>query len=229
MACPESGQEEWVEIVNKTASVVSLTNWKIKDSIDSHSVAVSGTLSSYGFLIVRISSSMLNNSGDSVRLYTDTDILSDQMSFTDCKVGTSYIKIDDQWQTTTDITQGSSNQFVPLATPTVTPISSLPVENQETGIGGENFTGTEDHAISNLSDPPLDADLENTLSPQLDDILAPHTEITSESSQEARNPSQESQTSQSVFSAKSAFLLGGCSYILTAAMLAQKWYNLTSG
>lgn len=232
MACPESGQSEWVELKNQTASVLTITNWKIKDSTDTHSISVNDSIGSYGYLVVSLSSSMFNNTGDSVRLYNASGTLIDQMSYTICSPGTTFIRVNDQWQMTKHPTQGGGNEYEPIVTNTPSPKSSSDSSQKDDTESEQTETPTPS-AQRNVT--KLEFTSEDELN-SVEGTAEPELHITQDSSEEspATQSIEEPQLTVddspfvSFISQSTAFLLGGCSYILTAALLAQKWYTLTS-
>lgn len=71
MSYPAAGQPEWVELHNKCAQTVVLTDWHIDDTAGAGSspFVFSTSIPGSTFRTIYLSSSMLNNSGDSVTLY----------------------------------------------------------------------------------------------------------------------------------------------------------------
>lgn len=69
MVNPSTGNE-WIELYNNGAGSVVLDSWAIDDILDGGSSphVFSATISPYGYAVVDMSGSILNNSGDSVRL-----------------------------------------------------------------------------------------------------------------------------------------------------------------
>ncbi|MEO8581283.1 MAG: lamin tail domain-containing protein [Patescibacteria group bacterium] len=226
MACPNKDEGEWVELFNSSDSNQTIHNWKIKDSIDTHNIDVSSTISAHSYLVVHISSAILNNAGDSVRLFTDQNVLNSQMSYIDCQDGTSFILVDGSWQATQTVTPGSTNIFTPVDTPAPTtdasPSPTLFISETVSEI--PILENTVDIDLNDLFDESLIASDSTEMSSESAAILpqesTPETKIkiTSQQTEKPHN---------SVFSASTAFLLGGGSYVLSAALLAQRWYNLS--
>jgi len=70
MVAPNTGEKEWVELYNDNDFSVTLSDWYIDDIADSGSLPkeISITIGSKMYAFVELSSSVFNNSGDSVRL-----------------------------------------------------------------------------------------------------------------------------------------------------------------
>jgi hypothetical protein len=220
MACP-SEDSEWIELFNSSDHPVTLQNLKIKDNTDSRSIDVSTTINAHGYFVLRLSSSILNNAGDSVRLFSPQGVLLAQMSYTDCQAGTSFIQENNTWQATTDITPGSANRFLPLASGSVS-LTELPEVHDEETLSTASVLSQSSNTIS-LSAPEIEIKDRRIASESAIYIntLEKGTEL---------NPTAytlaETETKRH-FSLSNAFLLAGGSYVLSATLLAQKWYNLS--
>lgn len=69
MPAPSNGNPEWVELENTFDVEADLSNWLIGDaSSGRHKIAPETLIPAHGFKAVMISTSMLNNTGDSVKL-----------------------------------------------------------------------------------------------------------------------------------------------------------------
>lgn len=117
-ACPENGAEEWVELHNQSSSQASVFSWYLVDSAD-HRVELSFELEGSGFYLTTLTSPILNNSGDTLKLVNSTGVVVDQMSYTECSSQFSYISKESNWVATTSITKNMPNQFSPPPSPTV--------------------------------------------------------------------------------------------------------------
>lgn len=69
---PTTGEKEWFEIYNNSNTTVTLENWYIDDAPDEGSkpYKFSLTINPYGFGVIELQSSILNNTADSIRLLT---------------------------------------------------------------------------------------------------------------------------------------------------------------
>ena len=127
MACPETDQKEWVELYNPDPTAYQLTNWKLKDSTGNTRL-INGQLNAQSYGAFDLSSSMFNNTGDSISLETPNGLQIFSAQFGACQKGRSFVFYDEDWQETTLITKGVSNiyaspdasQEVSQTTPVVT-------------------------------------------------------------------------------------------------------------
>ncbi len=91
MIDPDEDQNEWVEIYNDNEYVVTLTDWYIDDTADSGSSPRKFTLTieskSYG--AIDLTSSVFNNSGDTVRILDASSNQKDAYEYTDSSKGKS--------------------------------------------------------------------------------------------------------------------------------------------
>ncbi|PWU24059.1 hypothetical protein C5B42_00885 [Candidatus Cerribacteria bacterium 'Amazon FNV 2010 28 9'] len=125
MACPPTGQNEWVEIVNNNNTGEDLENWEIKDSTETNKQAFSATVQAHSWYVVQIVNAMLNNSGgDTVRLVDPNGNTVESFGYNSCASDQSWSKNSSgTWQSTTP-TPGGANQF---PTPSPTPLASAPI------------------------------------------------------------------------------------------------------
>lgn len=121
MPYPEDS-DEWIEIYNTTDKVIELSNFQIDDS---EGGSKPSTFSKYQLsplqFFVYYSSSVFNNSGDSVRILQNNQVI-DSYTYPTAVKGVSFAK--DQsgnWQKTTDPTPGEENSIQLPVTPTPTP------------------------------------------------------------------------------------------------------------
>ncbi len=87
---PQTGEAEWIELYNDNNFEVSLQNWYIDDELNAGSSPklFSLTIASKSFNAITLSSSIFNNSGDSVRLLNAEKGEKDSFEF---GVGTSNL------------------------------------------------------------------------------------------------------------------------------------------
>lgn len=69
---PSSGNLEWYELQNATASSIDLTGWTIWRQVIGDSITLAGTLPAYGMLTFTAASTAVNDAGDVVVLYDAT-------------------------------------------------------------------------------------------------------------------------------------------------------------
>jgi Lamin Tail Domain len=80
LASPSSGRE-WIELYNSSAIDASLAGWKLDDGSGGsapHTLPVTETIAADGYLIIYLSSAMLNNSGDTVQLLRPDGTIADE-------------------------------------------------------------------------------------------------------------------------------------------------------
>ncbi|MBI4133741.1 lamin tail domain-containing protein [Candidatus Uhrbacteria bacterium] len=77
VSAPLSGEKEWVELYNASDVAVDLTGWKLTDLTDPQGtpaeqdlLALSGAIEPGTYLVFEVGATKLNNSGDSVGLYS---------------------------------------------------------------------------------------------------------------------------------------------------------------
>jgi len=93
--------EEWIELFNNSDETVSLENWKILDNDATHTpiiIPAGYSIDAYGYFTIEVGtfgafpftpdydgsgSYNLGNSGDEINLYSNTNILTDKVTFTD--------------------------------------------------------------------------------------------------------------------------------------------------
>lgn len=109
-ACPSNGEAEWVEVFNENDHPVILENWMIRDNTSTNKKQFTLNIASHSFGVVE-TQSLLNNSGDSVRLLNNLQIEVDGMRYEDCSPSTSYIFYDNKWLETAAPTKGSNNDL----------------------------------------------------------------------------------------------------------------------
>lgn len=108
MACPASGDTEWIELYNPHDQAKTLTNWQVRD-ISNTSKVVSTTIPAHSYGVLSWSGSLLNNTGDSFSLLDSQNRVVATASHPACKTGTSFIWHNDTWQPTNYPTKGAAN------------------------------------------------------------------------------------------------------------------------
>ncbi|NCN06574.1 MAG: lamin tail domain-containing protein [Candidatus Pacebacteria bacterium] len=95
MACPYSGQPEWIELRN-FGETISLENWLITDSTG-NTRELAGLIANDSRVVFSWSNSMLNNSGDSLLITTNLGTVVAEASYSYCKSGYSLTLNNDNW------------------------------------------------------------------------------------------------------------------------------------
>jgi hypothetical protein len=122
VACPVSGQSEWVEIVNNNNEAVTLTNWEIHDDTSTNKQAFSTNIAAHGLYVVTLTRGILNNSSDTVKLIDPDGNILESFGYNFCDSSKSWSKSSNGWFQTATQTPGFPNQFpTPSPAPTVTP------------------------------------------------------------------------------------------------------------
>lgn len=94
MACPASGQTEWVELYN-AGGAATLSNWRITDQSGNFRT-LEGTLATNSYTAFTWTGSLLNNAGDGFVITTDTGQSIDAASYEECETGKSLIRSSEQ-------------------------------------------------------------------------------------------------------------------------------------
>jgi len=114
---PDGNDEEgeYIELYNADSVNIDLTNWKLKDSLNS-TYALTGNINADEYIVVyrRESKITLNNSsGDSIKLYSPDNVLVSEVNYSKSVPGSSYSYFDaDGWQWTNLLTPGEINNIV---------------------------------------------------------------------------------------------------------------------
>jgi hypothetical protein len=110
---------EWVEIYNKGDTEVDLNDWYIEDKDSNHTITIadsntyngSTVIGAKGWLVVFMNDSVLNNTGDIVKLFNKEDKKVDSYDYTDISGSVpenkSYVRYPD----------GSKDWYDPVPTP----------------------------------------------------------------------------------------------------------------
>lgn len=117
MACPNTGDPEWVEIQNLDSSPYILNNWQLKDS-QNNSRYFSNSIPAQGFLVVAVTPAMLNNTGgDQVSIVRPDGVTTSWASYLSCEKGKSLIFSGQSWEIA-DPTPGLANPEQQVVTST---------------------------------------------------------------------------------------------------------------
>lgn len=92
MGNPETGTNEWVELYNNNDFSVELNSWHLDDEEESGSSAKKFTLTiaakSYG--VIELSSAMINNSGDTLRLLDEQKRIVNEIEYEEVEKNTTW-------------------------------------------------------------------------------------------------------------------------------------------
>ncbi len=123
MACPPSGTNEWVEIMNTNDHAVTISGWELRDATTHKVVLPEVTIPASEFQAFKLTSDIYNNTGDTVKLLDAAGTVVEAFSYTTCSSDQSWSKQITTWVQTQTITQGLANQFAD-ASPTPTPTTA---------------------------------------------------------------------------------------------------------
>ncbi|MBU0546877.1 lamin tail domain-containing protein [Patescibacteria group bacterium] len=143
-------EEEWIEIYNQNPFLVSLSGWKIEDSIgqiNTFTFPEDYQITANGFLVLnrQITKITLNNDEDTLKLIQPDGVMVEQVSFKNASLGQSYSNTkDNNWLWTSVLTPGAENI---LPTPTEielnqqSPSKPIDLTNQElASVSGQETT-----------------------------------------------------------------------------------------
>ncbi len=118
---PASGETEWLEVYNLGEAAVGLSGWTVMDASGNKENLVKENgeasasseikIEAKNFLVLETNKVSLNNTGDTIYLYSATGVLMDSVTYPSLSKK-SYARKKDgegEWQVTTDITKGISN------------------------------------------------------------------------------------------------------------------------
>ncbi len=124
---PPTGEKEKVTIFNPTLQEIDLSDWQIDDIEGGSSpINLQGQLASLSSKIIEISSAMFNNSGDSLRLLHNQQVV-EETSYSAAPKGDYWVKDkNNHWcfQSQPPVGEFQCPQPTPTPTPTPTPFPS---------------------------------------------------------------------------------------------------------
>jgi hypothetical protein len=198
-ACPEIGQQEWIELENLNSFPVSLTDWTIKDAAN-HAETINLNMGANKQVTISWANPFLNNSGDSITLINTQGEQIDSAIFEKCSSDTSYIRNNNQWQMTTDITRDQVNRYNPKitqissSTSTInkTPTSS-PTSKKEENVALDNEEDSEDNLeVKDITELDLFKSISSTYSGSLISSVAGIINMATQSSSISAIPASQS-------------------------------------
>lgn len=77
---PADGEEEWIELFNKSSNAVALDGWSLEEGSE-RKTPLSGILLSRGFFVIEKPVGNLNNTGDSIFLKDPRETIIDQVTY----------------------------------------------------------------------------------------------------------------------------------------------------
>ena len=232
MACPASGESEWVELKNTSSFTAELTDWFIKDSTESYQKKFTVSIPSNGYTTIDVSN--LNNDGDTVRLFNQASSQVASMSYSECLSGLSWMNNDGSWNQTTSVTKNASNT---LTAPTTPPSTSTPTPKPTATPKSNPTPKPSDSASPTSSKNPSTTSPTRTASNQQATLAAlpligESGEILGESTEDIPFPSSYATESASVKNDSSdkrsaivAIVIGGTLFLGIGGYFLREWYN----
>lgn len=149
---PISGQNEWVEIYNRTDNTVSLDDWYIVEG-SGKQTQLNGTIDGKSFFLVPSPSGSLNNSGDLIQLYAPTDTWID---------GVAY----GNWESATAPAASDPFSVGRDATGTFVEMEPTPGETNREPTNTEEDSSVEAATTESQDEPPQDDNTTSSDSPE---------------------------------------------------------------
>lgn len=173
---PVSGENEWIELYNISTSTVDLTGWTLHDGNTDISSPTS-TIEANGFVVITLSSSKLNNSGDVIILKNTEEEIIDQVSYGDWGDGNT----DDNAPAVNDPnsvaravdgqdTDNDQNDFAETTTPTKGSPNIITAPIIETPSGGGDGGGGSSSPPPMVNYNPSDVVINELVSDPADDV-----------------------------------------------------------
>lgn len=128
---PSTGEQEWVELYNPTTTEISLAGYTILDELSTPSILFTGSTEMappQGYVVLSLSGSKLNNTGDSVHLISPENIKIDSLTFSSSSQGKSWQRLA---LTSTEITLvtptkgNASTEYPFFEVPALAPVASV--------------------------------------------------------------------------------------------------------
>jgi hypothetical protein len=110
MACPETGQPEWIEWYNPHAVDLKIEGWKVKDQTG-NTRTLQFEISAHSYEVIEFDSAIFNNDGDQAIILNQQGTQLIQVQLPPCSRGQSTIYTTLGWQQTTSITKLAQNTF----------------------------------------------------------------------------------------------------------------------
>ena len=163
MACPPTGENEWLEVKNTNSFLVNLDDWQVIDSVgNSRTVNLSLNPESLG--VITWSSSLLNNSGDSVKLVDADGVAAFELVLGECLKGSAWIFEGGGWQLTSTPTPGQTNSLTGVgqaqANSQLSTAGGLTISNDhsadDSSLGGLVDSQSTSQVLSATFTPPID-------------------------------------------------------------------------
>lgn len=150
-ACPETGEEEWIEIYNPSNENYTFTNWKVRDAAG-NSRTINTSFPASTFTVLTWSGSLLNNDGDTILLERSDGQRVIEQTLPSCTRGETFIVINGTITTTTSSTKGSANIS---SGQVISPVTNQPVSFIATASARTSASPTTSSTQANTPVPVL--------------------------------------------------------------------------
>lgn len=87
MACPSTGESEWIQLYNADSESHTLSGWRIRDR-NNQTRLINTTIAAQSSEVVSWSGSLLNNSGDEFDLENEQGVSLQHLAYNDCQTNT---------------------------------------------------------------------------------------------------------------------------------------------
>ena len=159
-ACPTENESEWLELYWQGNELIEFSNWQIIDRQDNH-VTLNGSLKPNEYSIISWSKSILNNSGDKLRLVDQNQATLAEIELPACQAGQSFALLGDTYQLVNTVTKGTANPQ-----PLVSPSASPPINAENIlGVSSDNETNSSQDNLLEGDEQPGDSQVDS-LSPE---------------------------------------------------------------
>lgn len=121
---PNSGETEWLELINYGDKEIDLGDWYITDKTGKHKLE--GTILPKAFLILEDLAISLNNSDEVISLFAPDGTKVDEFVYAVSSKGMSLIRLGNKVVVTQTVTPGSENIFASLLAEAENPVTEKP-------------------------------------------------------------------------------------------------------
>lgn len=155
MACPSDSQPEWLEIYNNSDHTVSVTGWYVTDAANNRR-NLTDTIDAYDFTTIQFTSSFINNTGETLWLYSPNNQVNQTINLPSCEEkGIALVLSGTSWIAENELNQNSGTTNIsPTNTSAITTSSPKP-----------SSTYTNTYLPSNATSTYSDFSLPTTLNP----------------------------------------------------------------
>ncbi len=173
VACPTENESEWLELFWRGNEPIEFTNWQIIDRQDNH-VTLNGSLKPNEYSVISWSKSILNNSGDKLKLVDQNQVTLAEIELPACQADQSFALVGDTYQLVNTVTKGTANPQ-PLVSPSATP----PINAENIlGVSSDNETNSSQDNLLEGDERPSDSQFDSFSSVIINDEAIDSSNIT---------------------------------------------------